>query len=153
MILYKDLINDFLAVCSKIDFWEFYKANPMNFVPALLFISNHIGKFGDKNLLDYFINELIKVAERITNELIVNPEQNIIEEILIFLIDAAYKISLHQDDRQKASLFFSDIVEKLFKASPSLAKKYRGGLWYMVTQLPIDQLHGIWKLFLISRAY
>ncbi|MBW2590234.1 MAG: hypothetical protein JRD71_05885 [Deltaproteobacteria bacterium] len=109
-------------------------------------------------LLDHFIDGLIKVADKINKNIELQENRKIDttqpsdEDILMILIDAAYKISLHQGDQRQNSKFFSNLVEKIFNISPLLANKFREPLWHMITQLPADQIHGIWRLLLISRA-
>jgi hypothetical protein len=156
--LYDDLTDDFLSLLSSIDLISLYEANPLTFAIALPMICEQVGYFGDKPLLDHLINGLIKVAEKIKKDMDsygkgkMDSSQPSSEDILMFLIDAVYKISIHQGDQRKASKFFSDLVEKLFNISPFLAKMFREPLLHMVSQLPADQIHGIWRLLLISRA-
>lgn len=156
--LYDDLTDDFLSLLSSMDLISLYEANPLTFAIALPIICEQVGYFGDKPLLDHLINGLIKVAEKIKKDMDsygkgkMDSSQPSSEDILMFLIDAVYKISIHQGDQRKASRFFSDLVEKLFDISPFLAKMFREPLLHMVSQLPADQIHGIWRLLLISRA-
>lgn len=158
MPIYDDLIDNFLSVLSSIDFVSLYEANPLTFAIALPMISEQIGCSGDKPLLDHFIDELMKVADKINKNIELHEKgkadttQPSDENSLMLLIDAAYRISLHQGDQRQNSKFFSNLVEKMFDISPLLANKFRNPLWHMVTQLPADQIHGIWRLLLISRA-
>jgi len=121
-------------------------------------ICEQIGYSENKLLLDHFIDGLIKVADKINKNIELQENRKIDttqpsdEDILMILIDAAYKISLHQGDQRQNSKFFSNLVEKIFNISPLLANKFREPLWHMITQLPADQIHGIWRLLLISRA-
>lgn len=156
--LYDNLTDDFLSLLSSMDLISLYEANPLTFAIALPMICEQVGYFGDKPLLDHLINGLIKVAEKIKKDMDsygkgkMDSSQPSSEDILMFLIDAVYKISIHQGDQRKAGKFFSDLVEKLFNISPFLAKMFRDPLWHMVSKLPADQIHGIWRLLLISRA-
>ena len=156
--LYDDLTDDFLSLLSSMDLISLYEANPLTFAIALPMMCEQVGYFGDKPLLDHLINGLIKVAEKIKKDMDsygkgkTDPSQPSSEDILMFLIDAVYKISIHQGDQRKASKFFSDLVGKLFNISPFLAKMFREPLLHMVSQLPADQIHGLWRLLLISRA-
>jgi len=158
MPIYDDLINNFLSILSSIDFVSLYEDNPLTFGIALPMVCEQIGYSGDKSLLDHFIDELIKVADKINKNIELHENGNFDttqpsnEDILMLLIDAAYRISLYQGYQRQNSKFFSDLLEKLFNISPLLANKFRDSLWHMVTQLPADQLHGIWRPLLISRA-
>ena len=158
MPIYDDLIDNFLSILSSIDFVSLYEDNSLTFAIALPMICEQIGYSGDKSLLDHFIDGLMKVADKINKniELHKNSKMDITqpsdEDILMLLIDVAYRISLHQGDQRQNSKFFSNLVEKMFNISPLLANKFRNPLWHMVTQLPADQIHGIWRLLLISRA-
>ena len=158
MPIYDDLIDNFLSILSSIDFVSMYEDNPLTFAIALPMICEQIGYFGDKSLLDHFIDGLMKVADKINKNIELHENgkmdttQPSDEDILMLLIDAAYRISLHQGDQRQNSKFFSNLVEKIFNISPLLANKFRDPLWHMVTQLPADQIHGIWRLLLISRA-
>ena len=158
MPIYDDLIDNFLSILSSIDFVSLYEDNPLNFAIVLPMICEQIGYSGDKPLLDHFIDGLMKIADKINKNIELNKNSKMDttqpsdEDILILLIDAAYRISLHQGDQRQNSKFFSDLVEKIFNISPLLANKFREPLWHMVTQLPADQIHGIWRLLLISRA-
>jgi len=156
--LYDDLTHDFLSLLSSMDLISLYEANPLTFAIALPMICEQVGYFGDKPLLDHLINGLIKVAEKIQKDIDsyekgkMDSSKPSSEDSLMFLIDAFYRISIHQGDQRKASKLFSDLVEKLFNISPFLAKMFRDPLLHMVGQLPADQIHGIWRLLLISRA-
>jgi len=158
MPIYDDLIDNFLSLLPNIDFVSLYEENSLIFAIALPMICAQIGRSEDKSLFDYFIDGLMKVADKISKniELHKNDSTDVTqpsdEDVLMFLIDAAYMISLHQGNQRQNSKYFSDLVEKLFNISPLLANKFREPLWHMVTQLPADQVHGIWRLLLISRA-
>ena len=158
MPIYDDLFDYFLSILSSIDFVSLYEDNSLTFAIALPMICEQIGYSGDKPLLDHFIDGLMKVADKINKNIELHENsktdttQPSDEDILMLLIDAAYRISLYQGDQRQNSKFFSDLVEKLFNISPLLANKFREPLWHMVTQLPADQIHGIWRLLLISRA-
>ena len=121
-------------------------------------ICEQIGYSEDKSLLDHFIDGLMKVADKINKNVEIHENdktdttQPSDEDILMLLIDEAYRISLHQGDQRQNSKFFSNLVEKIFNISPFLANKLRDPLWHMANQLPADQIHGIWRLLLISRA-
>ena len=158
MPIYDDLLDNFLPVLSNIDFVSLYEADSLTFAIALPMISEQIGYSGDKPLLDHFIDELMKVADKINKNIecyekskadTTKPSD---KDILMLLIDVAYRISLHQGDQRQNSKFFSNLVEKIFNISPLLANKFGDPLWHMITQLPADQIHGIWRLLLISRA-
>jgi hypothetical protein len=156
--IYNDLVDSFLPILSSINFISMYETNPLTYAIALPMICEQIGCYGNKPLRNHFIEGLIKVADKISKNIKPNVagEENTVqpsnENILMLLIDAAYRISLYKGDQRQNSKFFSDIVEKLFTVSPLLANKFCEPLWYMITQLPADQLHGIWRLLLISRA-
>jgi hypothetical protein len=156
--LYDDLTDDFFSILSSMDLVSLYEANPLTFAIALPMMCEQVGYLGDKPLLDHLIGGLIKVAEKIKKDMDsyekgkMDSSQPSSEDILMFLIDAVYKISIHQGDQRKASKFFSDLVGKLFNISPFLAKMFREPLLHMVSQLPADQIHGLWRLLLISRA-
>jgi tetratricopeptide (TPR) repeat protein len=158
MPIYDDLIDNFLSILSSIDFVSLYEDNPLNFAIVLPMICEQIGYSGDKPLLDHFIDGLMKIADKINKNIELNKNSKMDttqpsdEDILILLIDAAYRISLHQGDQRQNSKFFSKLVEKMFNISALLANKFRNQLWHMATQLPADQIHGIWRLLLISRA-
>lgn len=158
MPIYDDLIDNFLPILSSIDFVSLYEDNPLIFAIALPMICEQIAYSGDKSLLNHFIDGLMKVADKINKNIELHENgkadttQPSDEDILMLLIDAAYRISLHQGDQRQNSNFFSDLLEKLFNISPLLVNKFRAAVWHMVTQLPADQLHGIWRLLLISRA-
>jgi|GEM_PF-1675914 len=158
MPIYADLIDNFLSVLSSMDFVSLYEVDPLTLAIALPMMCEQIGYFGDRPLLDHFIDGLMKVADKINKGLEfcgsskTDSTQPSDEDILMLLIDAAYRISLHQGDQRQNSKFFSNLVEKIFNISPLLADKLREPLWHIVTQLPADQIHGIWRLLLISRA-
>jgi len=158
MPIYDNLIDNFLSILSNIDLVSLYEDNSLTFVIALPMICEQIGYSGDKLLLDNFIDGLMKVADKINKNIALHENskadstQPSDEDVLMLLIDAAYRISLRQGDQRQNSKFFSDLVEKLFNISPLLVNKFREPLWHMATQLPADQIHGIWRLLLISRA-
>jgi len=158
MPIYDDLIGNFLSILPNIDFVSLYEDNSLTFAIALPMICEQIDCPEDKLLLGHLIDGLMKVANTINKKMsrhengktdITQPSD---EDILMLLIDAAYRISLHQGDQRQNSKFFSDLVEKLFNIAPLLADKFREPLWHMISQLPADQIHGIWRLLLISRA-
>jgi hypothetical protein len=158
MPIYDDLIDNFMSILLSIDFVSLYEDNSLTFAIALPMICEQVGCSKDKPLLDHFIDGLMKAADKINKNIALHENgktdttQPSDEDILMFLIDAAYRISLYQGDQRQNSKFFSDLVEKLFNISPLLANKFRKPLQHMVTQLPADQIHGIWRLLLISRA-
>ncbi|MFH1080523.1 MAG: hypothetical protein V1766_09750 [Pseudomonadota bacterium] len=158
MPIYEDLLDNFLSIFPNINLVSLYENNSATFIMLIQMIGAQLYRSNDKSLFDYFINGLIKVADQINKKIALHEDsktddtQPSDEDILLFLIDVAYRISLHQGDQRQNSKFFSELVEKLFNVSPLLANKFREPLWYMVTQLPADQIHGIWRLLLMSRA-
>lgn len=153
--LFKDLVSDFLAVVSNLAFVSFYLNDIKAFRLALPIISDQVSSCGDKTLQKYVVDEMINVAEYLNDCMETESESDVktsSKDILLYLVDNFFVMSLNQRSSRDASLYFSNLAEKLFDISPYLVNQLGGALWQLVTRLPANQLHGIWRLLLIARA-
>jgi hypothetical protein len=70
-----------------------------------------------------------------------------------FLIEDALALSIHPGDLRRTSETFATLMQELFTLWPRLAHRLRPVLSRLVKELPVGQLHGMWRLVLQSRAY
>jgi hypothetical protein len=69
------------------------------------------------------------------------------------LIEDALALSIHPGDLRRTSETFATLMQELLTLWPRLAHRLRPVLSRLVKELPVGQLHGMWRLVLQSRAY
>jgi tetratricopeptide (TPR) repeat protein len=156
--IYADLVNEFLSLFEMVDLEQFYRSDRTGFSLALPMICAQTVMFGSEDLFERITNGIDRLSvlveedsmkERDQNEADGQPKK---EDILIFLVNAIYMMSRRRASPQESSRFFSETTERVLRISPDLCQRMYHSLTNFATLLPASQMHGIWKLVLVSRA-
>lgn len=155
--IYSDLRDDFLSVVEAINIEELYLSDRTSLSLSLPMICEQIALFGSEDLFQKIKDHIVRLTvlverDRSRNSREADNEQPNIDTILIFLLNGIYIMSRRWSSPLESSLFFSETMEHILRGSPRLCQLIYYPLRLFAAQLPASQMHGIWKLVLISRA-
>jgi len=155
--MYDDLVNKFLSVVETVNLEEFYLSDRTGFSIALPMICTQTALFGSEELFEKIANAIVNVTAQVEKNMEKNKysEKNDYpneEDIRVFLVNAIYMMSHRKTNTKESSMFFSQMTERMLRISPRLCQNIYYALANLATQLPASQMHGIWKLVLVTRA-
>jgi len=155
--IYDDLRDDFLSVVEAINIEEFYSSDRTSLSLSLPMICEQIALFGSEDLFQKIKDRIVRLTALVErdsarNSREANNEQPNTDAILMFLVNGIYIMSRRWSSQLESSMFFSETMEHILRGSPRLCQLIYYPLRILAAQLPASQMHGIWKLVLISRA-
>jgi hypothetical protein len=146
--MYEELLPEFRELLDSLDFALLIASDPETATIALHVAIDQIVHLTDEVLRSRCRAGLLDMAQsqaqddsRSANDLAAN-----------LLLDNALKLSIYPGNLRRTSETFAKLVQEIFNAWPRFAEIFRFGLSRLVKELPVRQLHGLWRLVLQSRA-
>ena len=146
--MYEELLTEFRELLDSLDFGALVAIEPETANIALHVAIDPIVRLTDEDLRTRCQAGLLEIARSQAQD-DSRATHDIAAELLL---DNALKLSIHPGDPRNTSEAFAKLMQELFDTWPQLAKVFRLGLARLVKELPVRQLHGLWRLVLRGRA-
>lgn len=147
--IYEDLRDSLKQIVIKINISTWFKLNPDLGILALVVTSDQVNYIGDEEVRAYLENQLLSLVQVLAE----NAREKINENIIAQLIETTFSLSIKLGNPYETSQYAADIVIRAINTWQKLADTYiYTSLFKLIQELPTEQLHGFWKVFLHLRA-
>lgn len=156
--IYKELTPKLKSLLTKVDFEDLAVTAPETALWAFRVATKQVVHLGDDRIKTKLENTLLKLATLFAShreEMGTSKERGLSlsdESIATGLIDDALSIAIMPNQSQETSRKFFSMAGKLFDIWPLTAEVFGNALFRLASELPAQQLHGIWPLILKYRA-
>jgi hypothetical protein len=149
--IYKELEEPLRKITRQINLADLYKINSRAAFLALEFISTQVGHI-DNEFRIYLEKQIIGLAEILNNYNLEPIPINNNEEMARF-IESIFKVSVQVNNPQATTTKASELLVKVLRVWPQLSDSHiYSALFKFIQELPAEQLHGFWTVFLHVRA-
>jgi hypothetical protein len=149
--IYKELEKPFSQITRKINLPDLYKINSRAAFLALEFMSKQVGHIDIDNELQMHLEKQIICLAEILNGYNLEPINN--NEEMAKLIEAIFKVSVQANNPKATTTKASELLIKVLRIWPQLSDSHiYSALFKFIQELPTEQLHGFWAVFLHVRA-
>jgi hypothetical protein len=147
----KELEEPLRKITRQINLANLYKINSTVAFLALEFISAQVGHIDiDNELKMHLEKQIIGLAEILNNCNLKTINNN---EEMARLIESIFKVSVQANNPQATTTKASELLVKVVRIWPQLSDGHiYSALFKFIQELPTEQLHGFWTVFLHVRA-
>jgi hypothetical protein len=148
--IYDDLKQGLKNILENLDILSLLEAKPSLAILAFEVASSQIKYFEDEQLRLQLQNKVIYLAQLLANR---EKETNLDEKLIYRFIEIVFKLSAKSNNPRETSTALGILLKQVLSQWQSLAKTYLDPIMLrFVTELPIQQLHGLWEVILYLRA-
>jgi nucleoside phosphorylase len=148
--IYEDLRDSLKQIIAEINIAEWFKLNPDLGLLALDIASNQVNYIGDGEVRTYLENQLLALVRLLAEQ---EAQSNVDENVIAQLIETIFRLSVRPENSYETSQHAADLLVRAANTWQKLADTHLyAGLFKLIQELPIEQLHGFWKAFLHFRA-
>ncbi len=147
--IYSDLIEKLDSLIESTNFIELYNLEPSTALSILMFACDHVANTTNEELRTKLQDELVEIARLINDQERVDSINN---GISILILECTLKLALRHNNPRKTSNSYYSLFERIFRVWHRFGYERMYGFSRAIRELPANQLHGAWTVYLLARA-
>ena len=155
--LYDDLRGEFTALVSNMHFENLLRADSGAAMNALIVVSGQLSILPETDRIrceEWLIKMVVAVNEQ-RREVERRQEQETPEDFgdqVVGFFETALTISIVLGKPRESSKKFSNLALRMIEVLPEFSQYIDSAMLKLVRELPVSQLHGLWRVVLANRS-